>query len=126
MKNFGSHRLVQATAIVVAGTCQAQAQDQQAASPSSPEEIVVTGSRLSTSGGFSAPTPLTALSTDFFEQQSPGAVLDALNQLPQFANTSSTTVPGSYATRGSNSVDLRGLGATRTLVLMNGRRVGCY
>jgi len=121
MKKVFPYCLLQTVSMVVVGICQAQAQEQGAA-PVRPEEIVVTGTRLSTSGGFSAPTPVTALGADFFEQQSPGAVLDALNKLPQFANSASTTSFSGY-TRGGNSVDLRGLGAVRTLVLMNGRRL---
>jgi len=83
--------------------------------------IVVTGSRIS--GGFTAPTPVTVLGNDRVQALAITNVGDALNQLPSFRATSS---PATQATLGGNIgariLDLRGLGAVRTLVLVDGRR----
>jgi len=88
------------------------------------EEVTVTGSRLSTSG-VNTPTPVTAVTSDDLQAMAPGTFIDALKQLPQFYNTITTqqAVGGSVAAGGSN-VNLRGAGAQRTLVLMDGRRLG--
>ncbi|HEX6996337.1 MAG TPA: TonB-dependent receptor plug domain-containing protein [Gammaproteobacteria bacterium] len=88
------------------------------------EEIMVTGSRIATSGA-NTPTPVTAVGVEDLQSMAPGTFIDALKQLPQFYNTITTqqAVGGSVASGGSN-VNLRGAGAERTLVLLDGRRVG--
>ncbi len=106
---------------------QALAQQQQAgqqASQGSLEEITVTGSRLVTSG-LNTPTPVTAVSGADLQTMNPGSLVNALSQLPQFYNNLSTqqAVGGSVAPGGSN-VNLRGLDAQRTLVLLDGHRLG--
>lgn len=94
-------------------------QDRPAANASDP--IIVTGSRIT--GGFSAPTPVTVLGNDRVQALAITNIGDALNQLPSFRATSS---PATQATNGGNVgarlLDLRGLGAVRTLVLVDGRR----
>jgi iron complex outermembrane receptor protein len=88
------------------------------------EEVTVTGSRIATSG-VNTPTPVTAVTTDDLQSMAPGTFVEALKQLPQFYNTITTqqAVGGSVASGGSN-VNLRGAGAERTLVLLDGRRIG--
>jgi outer membrane receptor protein involved in Fe transport len=87
------------------------------------QEIVVTGSRIARSG-FSAPTPVTAIGRDRLETTASTNIGDVLSQLPSFRATSSPsatqTTPGT--TVGARVLELRGLGAPRTLVLVNGRR----
>jgi len=93
-----------------------------AAPPASVSEVVVSGSRVARRG-FEAPTPTTVLdSTDLSRMGSPD-VADTLNRLPVLRPTltpSSTTNQSSVS--GGNFLDLRGLGAQRTLVLVDGRR----
>lgn len=109
---------------------QQQAQPQPAAAEPPPAEaetangndpIIVTGSRIA--GGFTAPTPVTVLSNDRVQALAITNVGDALSQLPSFRATST---PATQATLGGNIgariLDLRGLGAVRTLVLVDGRR----
>ncbi|HEX7082263.1 MAG TPA: TonB-dependent receptor plug domain-containing protein [Gammaproteobacteria bacterium] len=88
------------------------------------EEVLVTGSRIATSG-VNTPTPVTAVTADDLATMAPGTMVDALKQLPQFYNTITTqqAVGGAVAAGGSN-VNLRGAGAERTLVLLDGRRLG--
>lgn len=91
----------------------AAAQEQQL------EEIIVTGSRIARTNLVS-PSPVTQV--DAVELQFTGTVNveDLLNDLPQVvAGLTSTTNNGS---NGTATVDLRGLGTNRTLVLVNGRR----
>jgi outer membrane receptor protein involved in Fe transport len=82
-------------------------------------EVIVTGSRIARPD-LSSPSPITIVSQDFLRQKGTVNVEEVLNQLPQ-------VVPGLGAQvnnggDGTATVDLRGLGPTRTLALVNGRR----
>ena len=87
------------------------------------QEIVVTGSRIARSG-FTAPTPVTTVGRDRLNELGASNVGEVLSQLPSFRASSSPsatqTTPGN--TVGSRVLELRGMGAPRTLVLVNGRR----
>ncbi|OYX33375.1 MAG: hypothetical protein B7Y99_07395, partial [Caulobacterales bacterium 32-69-10] len=96
-------------------------QAQEAGADQDLEQIVVTGSRLSS--GFSSPTPVTVVGIDALQKRSPATIADALNELPSFRasftpSTQTRTVTGNAV----SPADLRGLGVNRTLVLVNGRR----
>lgn len=88
-----------------------------------PETVVVTGS-LITRPGFQAPTPVTALGSEDIEKAAPTAIADILNTMPQFGSptTSHAGFQGGNA-GGANYINLRNLGTSRTLVLLNGERV---
>ena len=90
-------------------------------------EIVVTGSRIP-QPNLTSVSPIQAVSKQEFELTGKTDVIDLLNTLPQnfqnsvadFSNTTNPlTSPG-----GITTADLRGLGPQRTLVLVNGRRLG--
>lgn len=84
------------------------------------EEVIVTGSRIAQQN-LETISPVTVVSAEAFEQQGTIRVEDMLNQLPQvFAGQASTLANGAD---GTATVDLRGLGSSRTLVLINGRRM---
>lgn len=87
-------------------------------------DIVVTGSRIVRNGN-SAPTPVTVLSAADIAERSPSNVADYVNQLPAMGqgNTPRSTTVYANATGGANQLNARGLGVTRTLVLLDGRRV---
>jgi outer membrane receptor protein involved in Fe transport len=84
------------------------------------DAIVVTGSRL-TRRDIEAISPLTLVGAETLQAQGAVTLETAINQFPQLApdTTSSTNQSGGS---GVLSVDLRGLGAVRTLVLVDGRR----
>jgi outer membrane receptor protein involved in Fe transport len=86
-------------------------------------DIVVTGSRVS-AAGFNAPTPLTVVSGESLDRFQATNLSDVLARLPA---VKATFNPGSTGFRtqfpGANFIDLYGLGANRTLVLVNGTRV---
>ena len=88
------------------------------------EEVTVTGSRLITSG-VNTPTPVTSLSGADLQTMAPSTLVESLSQLPVFNNnlSSQQAVGGSVAAGGSN-LNLRGLDAPRTLVLLDGHRLG--
>ncbi|GGX79887.1 TonB-dependent receptor [Massilia dura] len=102
-----------------------------AGSPAEPAltTVTVTGSRVIRNGD-SSPSPTTVVSTDDLLTSKPGATLaEALNTLPVFAGSrgasSNPTTSGSAAggNGSANQLNLRNIGATRTLVLMDGKRV---
>jgi outer membrane receptor protein involved in Fe transport len=87
-------------------------------------DVVVTGSRLARAG-YDSPTPINVIGEERLEQLNIQNVADALNQIPSFRPINSPTtnnfrVSGAI---GARAVDLRGLGSTRTLTLLDGRRV---
>jgi outer membrane receptor protein involved in Fe transport len=89
------------------------------------ETVTVTGSRIMRDG-FQTPTPVTAVSQEDLLARAPSNIPDALNQLPQFdgstSNSRNITWNASTAYQG-NFLDLRGMGTTRSLILMDGVRV---
>ncbi len=86
------------------------------------EEITVTGSRIERSG-MTTPTPVTSVSSEELSNMAPGAIIQALNQLPQFYGNTSIEDAGFFFTSpGSGNLNMRGLGTNRTLVLLNGKR----
>lgn len=92
---------------------------------SSDGEIIVTGSRIK-SDGYNSPTPETVMSTAEIEARAPVNIANLVNILPQ-ASASATprtnTFNVSAGSAGANFLNLRGMGASRTLVLLDGRRV---
>jgi len=83
-------------------------------------QIVVTGSRIPRTN-LTAVSPVTTIKGDEFKLVGATNVEELLNQLPQ-VNPSEGEFVSAGAT-GLAAVDLRGLGAVRTLVLVNGRRL---
>jgi outer membrane receptor protein involved in Fe transport len=92
-----------------------------ATAANSGSEIVVTGSRI-TNPNITAMTPVTVVTAATIKSQGNVRIEDMLNSLPQvFASEGSTDANGAS---GIATVDLRDLGPSRTLVLINGRRLG--
>jgi len=86
------------------------------------QEIVVTGSRIRTPNEVSA-VPITTISVQQLTQTARTSIGDALNDLPQLQSTYSQSNSTRFLGTGAlNLLDLRGLGTSRTLVLVNGRR----
>lgn len=87
------------------------------------EDIIVTGSRI-VANGFKQPTPVTVLDSAEINRQAPVTIADFLNKMPSFGGTTSAKNPAiNVAGGGTEFVNLRNLGATRTLVLLDNRRM---
>src|SRR5579872_6615389 len=89
------------------------------------ETIVVTGSRIVSR---TAPTPVTTMTVQQLETTAPESIPEALDKLPIFMEGSTPSNPVTGANgRGYNApgyfLNLRNLGAIRTLILEDGRRV---
>lgn len=96
--------------------------DASAAAEATAEDIVVTGSRIARSG-FTAPTPVTVVGGERLEQRAITNVGEALNELPSFRPlVTPATQQAAGGNIGARVLDLRGLGATRTLILVDGKR----
>ena len=88
------------------------------------EEVVVTGSRI-VRDGYDAPTPLTVVSAETLQETAATNIADVLHTIPAFAG--STTPQSNFTSvsaqgAGLNLLNLRSLGANRTLILVDGQR----
>lgn len=88
-------------------------------------EVVVTGSRIRIANPNAQAVPVaTITAAELLGTRGDVSLGDALNQLPQLRSTfSQANSTGSIGTAGLSLLDLRGLGTSRTLTLVNGRRV---
>ena len=86
------------------------------------EEITVTGTRIR-QPNLQSNIPITSVSAEDLTAQGDVNIGDALNDLPAIRSTYSQANSTRFiGTAGVNLLDLRGLGISRTLVLVNGRR----
>jgi outer membrane receptor protein involved in Fe transport len=90
------------------------------------EQIVVTGSRIRRPN-LESNVPITSVSAEELTNRGQVNIGDALNDLPSLRSTFSQSNSVRFiGTAGVNVLDLRGLGTSRTLVLVNGRRHVTY
>lgn len=87
-------------------------------------QITVTGSRI-VRDGYDAPTPVSVISTKELKSEAPANVSDFVNTLPAVRGSGTAASSNGSLSNGAagiNSVNLRNLGANRTLVLFDGQR----
>ncbi len=118
-------------ALAVAGMCLAVtgipttafAQTQAGGQPTDEDEIIVTGSRIA-SPNTTGSTPVQQVTAEQLEQRGTVNLADAIRTLPAAGSTAlaPAAAPRDSINSGLFAVDLRTLGLTRTLVLVNGRR----
>lgn len=109
-----------AAALAMIGTLSAVSAMAQEAAPEKLERIEITGSRIKSVGAESS-SPITSVGKEDISIKQPVAVEELVRGLP-----SAYPAIGPNVNNGSNgtaSIDLRGLGSNRTLVLINGRRI---
>lgn len=96
------------------------------ANTASVEEIVVTGSAI-VRDGYEAPTPVTVVSVEQMQSSAVASITDFVQQMPAMGGAGQSTRQNglgiSGAAKGTNTINLRGLGSGRTLVLMDGIRI---
>jgi outer membrane receptor protein involved in Fe transport len=90
------------------------------AAEEAPETITVTGSRL-TSKNVVSSSPVQTITEQAFDVVGAVDTIDLLNTLPAFTRAQDTSFAN--GANGTSTLDLRGLGSVRTLVLMNGKRL---
>jgi iron complex outermembrane receptor protein len=92
----------------------------QDATPQKIESVQVTGTRI-TAPGTTSTSPISSITAEEIKQSQPVSVEEFIKALPVAVPSIG---PGTNnGTGGAATVDLRGLGANRTLVLINGRRL---
>ena len=118
MKSFNKSYLSHAVAAAVASTLPgfAFAQDEEA----NLEEVVVTGSRL-TKSNVTSSVPLVQIGAEEINSRGVSRVEDVVNILPNVFVAQTTDVANGAT--GTSTLDLRGLGSQRTLVLIDGKRL---
>jgi outer membrane receptor protein involved in Fe transport len=98
----------------------------QSAAAAEVEEIVVSGSRITVSG-YEAPTPVTVVGEEQLTRDAKPSIGDVIRQIPAVTGGASPFTQGSgviaAGTAGLDTLDLRNLGTSRTLVLFDGQRV---
>jgi outer membrane receptor protein involved in Fe transport len=124
-----SVRFLGVSALAIAAIAAPYAAYAQTPAPqSAPEEaagdqIIVTGTRIARPN-VDSPVPITSVTATELLSRGSLSIGDTINQLPQFRSTFSQANSTRFiGTAGINALDLRGLGTTRTLVLVNGRRM---
>ena len=114
---------------IIAGALAATALADTAAAQASEDggtevgEIVVTGSRIRRDT-FNAPTALSVVTSEVIRESGNTSVGEILLEQPNInPNTNSQNSSNTLFLAGQVRADIRGLGAARTLVLMDGRRL---
>jgi len=109
---------------IAAGACTtayAQDQDQDQDQDAALDTVVVTGSRI-VSPNLKSISPVSSLTPEDIAATGQSSVEEIINELPQAFAAQGANI--SNGASGTAEVNLRGLGPQRTLVLVNGRRVG--
>ena len=85
------------------------------------EEVIVTGSLIRSPNQTSS-SPIVSAGMDDLKRAGDVSLIANLNQMPQF-NAQSGVFSGGQGTGGHVTINLRGLGSNRNLVLLDGRRL---
>jgi len=87
-------------------------------------DIIVTGTRI-VRDGYNAPTPVSVISIKELKAEAPANISDFVNTLPAVRGSGTAATSNGSLSNGAagiNTVNLRNLGAQRTLVLFDGQR----
>ncbi len=130
MKKLRQLTLIMIAVGMVLSCGTAIAQDEEKSDEFMLEEIVVTGSRI-VRRDFESSSPIVTVKGDTFVERSNIGLETTLNQLPQFtpagtqsiSSAAASPTPSATSAPGAATVNLRGLGTNRTLVLVDGKRV---
>ncbi len=128
MRSFklSGHALLLAATSMVPFAAHAQsAPDEEVAEEE--QVIVVTGSRIARDPNIGSAAPILALDAEELTQAGTSDVVDVLRDIPALSTSTSSegSIDGVFSgdlAVGQSTLNLRGLGANRTLVLVNGRR----
>lgn len=112
-----------------AGETQQDSTASETAAPGNEEAIIVTGSRLSAVTPYNSPDPISIVSPDLARKEGKFDLATTLQSSPIASGSTQITaaLSSNFVTNGgpgAQTIDLRGLGPNRTLVLLNGRRAG--
>ena len=88
------------------------------------EEVIVTGSRISRDANLTGASPVQSVTADDIRSSGEFSLTDVVNDIPSLLQSVSSeqSIDAAGFADGANVLNLRGLGAERTLVLVDGRR----
>lgn len=112
-------RSVIAVALTLASSSVVFAQ-QEAAAPVT--KVYVTGSNIKRADKEGS-SPIGVMNAKQIEATGANTVAELLHSIPAFGSGGSTDITDSSFSKGTSSASMRGLGASSTLVLLNGRRI---
>jgi outer membrane receptor protein involved in Fe transport len=87
------------------------------------EQVVVTGSRIRRVDAETA-SPVFVLDKNTIAESGVNTIGDLVQQIPSISGAATNPAVNNGGGTGASNVELRGLGVERTLVLLNGRRMG--
>jgi iron complex outermembrane receptor protein len=126
MTTVSALALLTASFAAIQGASAQTAPAQSAQTDAVVDEIVVTGSRI-VRDGYEAPTPVTVIGVEQIQQSGYPDLFYAIRTMPAFGTSGEGTRAGgnsvSSGRQGQNRFNLRNLGETRTLSLLNGHRI---
>lgn len=115
--NGGAVALLAATTLPLSSFVVAQSDDLI-------EEVVVTGSRIARDANLTGTNPIQSVSAEDIRTSGEFSLTDVVNDIPSLLQSVSSeqSIDAAGFSDGANVLNLRGLGAERTLVLVDGRR----
>lgn len=126
--------LVGVSALAIMLSTPAFAQDategeDETATEEASDAIVVTGTRIQSVSPYNSPDPVTVIDTEISAKEGKFDLAATLQSSPIASGSTQITaaISSNFVTAGgpgAQTIDLRGLGPNRTLVLLNGRRAG--
>ena len=121
-------RLAMASGAAVSGIghgdpAQAQTTADSSASPEL-QEVVVTGSRIRRPVDEATASPVTTVDQTTIQESGIQTAGDLLQSLPNISGNATNPGLNNGGGFGESNIELRGLNAKRTLILLNGRRIG--
>ncbi|MBY4637839.1 TonB-dependent receptor [Sphingopyxis sp. XHP0097] len=127
LASLSAMAVILATPTYAQDTAATETSEEEAAA--SEPAIVVTGSRLSRVTPFNSPDPISVIDPEIASKEGKFDLASTLQSSPVAAGSTQITsaISSNFVTNGgpgAQTIDLRGLGANRTLVLLNGRRAG--
>ena len=124
----GSHRPLSVSLVVAALVAASASQAVRAADEEALTEVIITGTRI-VSQNLKATSPTNVVTAEEIRSGGRSDLADVLNLMPQLNNNDigqglGNRTSGLSSAGGVANADLRGLGPNRTLVMVNGRRLG--
>src|SRR5471032_172267 len=89
------------------------------------QRVEVTGSSIKRLSSQTA-LPITSIKADDFIKQGLTTAQDVMNTIPMNQSSQGSSQSVGLGTGGQSTADLRGIGADKTLVLLNGRRIASH
>ncbi|MEQ5788587.1 TonB-dependent receptor [Erythrobacter sp. NFXS35] len=107
-----------------AAQAQSVSEPDEAAPPKEDTAIVVTGSRIATDSTTTLASPVQVITAEDFRNSGEIDITQTLREIPALQGSDPANLDSAqgFALSGASTLNLRGLGANRTLVLQDGRR----